>query len=386
MVELAEEFLFALGATKPSPHTVAAYRRDLAGVVALVAEASGVGASELRLSELTKSALRRAFAGWASGHAKASVLRAWSAWNSFFRHLVGEDLLEGNPMDGVGKPKASRGPVKVIRGVGVAARLLEAAAVPDPRARSPWPERDLALVATFAVTGLRLAEALSLTVASIDGPPDERRLSIVGKGDRARTIPVHDGLERVIGRYLASRAERFPSHDLGHPATALFVSPAGERMTPRQVQYLVERLYVRAGSGPRCRRGRWCTPCGTRSPPQRSRAAPACSRCPSYSGTPRSTRRGAISRRRRTSSGMRPRPIPPRWRSVSSWAEPPGRWGPNPGVPTLAWRAAGDAKVSVLRAWSAWNSVFRHLVAADLLEGNPWTASASRRPPRAPSR
>lgn len=97
------------------------------------------------------------------------------------------------------------------------------------------------------MTGIRLAEALSLTVGSVDGPPGERRLAIVGKGERARTIPVHPELERVIGAYLASRAERYPAHDLGHPATPLFVSARGERLTPRQVQYLVERLYVRAG-------------------------------------------------------------------------------------------------------------------------------------------
>jgi integrase/recombinase XerD len=247
IVALAAEFLFGLGATKPSPHTVAAYRRDLAGITALMAQAEAVDPSQLTLAHCSKSALRRAFAGWAAGHAKASVLRTWSAWNHFFRWLVAEDLVEGNPMDGVGKPKASRGPVKVIRGVGAARRLLEAADATDPRARRPWPERDLALVATFAVTGIRLAEGLSLTVGSIDGPPGERRLVVVGKGDRSRTIPVHEGLERVIGRYLASRAELFPTHDLGHPATPLFVSPAGEPMTPRQTQYLVERLYVRAG-------------------------------------------------------------------------------------------------------------------------------------------
>src|SRR5687768_13862772 len=39
VAELSEAFLFALGATKPSVHTVAAYRRDLAGVGGLLAEA-----------------------------------------------------------------------------------------------------------------------------------------------------------------------------------------------------------------------------------------------------------------------------------------------------------------------------------------------------------
>ena len=102
-------------------------------------------------------------------------------------------------------------------------------------------------MATFAVTGIRLSEALGLTVASLDGPPGQRRLTVVGKGDRARAVPVWPAHEELLGRYLASRAERFPFHDLDRPTTPLFVGHDGRPMTPRQAQYLVERLYVRAG-------------------------------------------------------------------------------------------------------------------------------------------
>ena len=150
-------------------------------------------------------------------------------------------------MDGVGKPRRPRAPVKVIRGPDVTARLLGAAAAVDPRARSPWPERDTALVATFAVTGVRLGEAVALSVASLDGPPGERRLTVVGKGDQARALPLYPALEAVLEVYLASRAARFPDHDLAWPTTPLFVHHGGQRLTPRQVQYLIERLYVRAG-------------------------------------------------------------------------------------------------------------------------------------------
>jgi site-specific recombinase XerD len=150
-------------------------------------------------------------------------------------------------MGGVDKPRSSRGPVKVIRGPDVTTKLLAAAASPDPRGRHPWPERDLALVAIFAVTGVRLAEALSLSLGSIDGPAGERRLSVVGKGEKATTIPVYPQIEVLIERYLVSRAERFGDQGLDHPATPLLVAATGKAMTSRQVQYLIERLYVRAG-------------------------------------------------------------------------------------------------------------------------------------------
>ncbi|MGH9120676.1 MAG: tyrosine-type recombinase/integrase, partial [Acidimicrobiales bacterium] len=117
----------------------------------------------------------------------------------------------------------------------------------DPAARHPWPQRDLALVATFCVTGVREAEAVRLGMGSVAGEPGARRLEVIGKGGKARPIPITASLEAVIAAYVAERAERFPDHDLSHPATPLFVDRTGRRLTVHQVRYLIERLYVRAG-------------------------------------------------------------------------------------------------------------------------------------------
>jgi integrase/recombinase XerC len=69
----------------------------------------------------------------------------------------------------------------------------------------------------------------------------------VGKGDKARAVPIYPELEDVIAGYLVTRTERHPDHDLTRPATPLFVHVCGAPLTPRQAQYLIERLYVRAG-------------------------------------------------------------------------------------------------------------------------------------------
>lgn len=246
-VTAVEDFLVALSAAKPSAHTLSAYRRDLLGIAGRMAVLQEVELDELTVGALDKPALRRGFASWAGDHAKSSTIRAWSAWNAFFGFLVGDDLIEGNPMAGVAKPRSPTTAVKVIRGQDVTARLLATASTPDPSARHPWPERDTALVATLAVTGIRLGEAVSLSIGHLDGPPGERRLTVVGKGDKARAIPLYPALETVLDLYLASRCGRFPTHDLGRPTTPLLVHHSGSRFTSRQVQYLVEKLYVRAG-------------------------------------------------------------------------------------------------------------------------------------------
>ena len=98
-------------AKTPSPPT----GPDLLGVAARVTAAHGVGLDDLALAALGKASLRRGFAAWTADHAKASTIRAWSVWNAFFRHLVADDRVKGNPMDGAGKPRRPSAPVKVIQ-------------------------------------------------------------------------------------------------------------------------------------------------------------------------------------------------------------------------------------------------------------------------------
>jgi integrase/recombinase XerD len=245
---LIDRHLHDFGVRKPSPHTLAAYRRDLEGVGRRLAAAAGIELETVGLDHLDRGALRRAFADWASDHAAASIRRAWSAWNALFEFLVAEELVEANPMSAITPPRPVRGRAKVIPGDDVAIRLLETAGTDDPTGRHPWPARDVALLATFLVTGVRLSEAVGLDVGSLDGPPSARRLAVLGKGNKMRTIPVEPPLEILIADYLDERWERFPRHRPGDHGTPLFVrADTGERPSRQQVQHWVDKIYRRAG-------------------------------------------------------------------------------------------------------------------------------------------
>jgi integrase/recombinase XerC len=98
----------------------------------------------------------------------------------------------------------------------------------------------------LALTGLRPAEALSLAIGSFDGPAGERRITTVGKGDKARAIRIPEELEAVIAPYLVTRAERFSDKDPAPDHSP--VRPCrrdGTGAPPGAV--LFERLYMRAG-------------------------------------------------------------------------------------------------------------------------------------------
>ena len=241
-----DSFFLARRPRKDSPHTTAAYRRDLAGVTVLLAESLSAPVEELVVEDLTSGNLRAAFGVFADSHAKSSVLRAWSTWNQFLTFCVADDLLPGNPMGAVARPKTPPLVPKPLRGEDTPEQLLTAAADGTHGGRDPWPERDVLVIALGLVAGLRSAEMRTLTLASIVGREGERRLHVVGKGNRDRSVPIEPSMERIVEQYLASCRSRFPlaGFDRGSP---LVRDRRGEAIGRGGLEYLVKSCFRWAG-------------------------------------------------------------------------------------------------------------------------------------------
>ncbi|PRX92282.1 tyrosine-type recombinase/integrase [Allonocardiopsis opalescens] len=250
---VVEDFLVARAPAKPSRHTLEAYRRDLAAVLACAERAAGREPGELVLDDLTGALLRRAFAGFAAERAASSVVRGWSTWNQFFQFCVAEGLAAGNPMPAVERPRLPPRTPKPLLGEDTPERLLEAVAAGSRKARDPWPERDLTVLALALLTGLRSAELLGLRVDSLAGRPGERRLSVVGKGGRPRALPIEAPLEVLVEEYLRTRRARFGRRPSG--ADPLLVDNRGAGLRRGGLQYLVRQCYRYAGVQDRVARG-----------------------------------------------------------------------------------------------------------------------------------
>lgn len=251
---MVEEFFVARAPRKESAHTVAAYRRDLSAVSRLIADDRGSPPHLLTSVDLTTSALRRAFAGYARSRAATSVARAWSTWNQFCGFLVGEGVLEGNPMPAVDRPRLSPRTPKPLLGERTPEQLLQAVAGGVRRARDPWPERDLAVIAVALLTGLRSAELLALSIGSVSGRHGERRIAVTGKGGKDRVLPIEEPLYLLLRSYLDSRRARFPRIRVGS-AAPLFVDTSGEMLRRGGLQYLVRQTFRHAGLHDRLHRG-----------------------------------------------------------------------------------------------------------------------------------
>lgn len=78
------------------------------------------------------------------------------------------------------------------------------------------------------------------------GAAGERRIHVIGKGGKARSVPIEDALDGVISSYLRSRQTWFPAKRIG-TKSPLFVDARGEPLHRGGLQYLVEMALRAAG-------------------------------------------------------------------------------------------------------------------------------------------
>lgn len=246
---------FLQARARPEPtidkEAVAADRRlqrlRAAGIRPLTFAAAEAALADVTVDDLNPRTIEDVLALHAAGRSPATRARARIALNQFCRFLVRNGYLATNPMEQLEADRARRRLPKPLE-MSTVRRILTTIAQPDPRARRPWPGRDLALAAVLTATGVRLAEVMNSNVGSLvtfDGPVP--LLRVMGKGSKERVIELNDETAALLRRYLAERAQR-----LGEPAVdePLFVRSDGSRFTPAALRRLVESWYRRAGCQP----------------------------------------------------------------------------------------------------------------------------------------
>ena len=161
--------------------------------------------------------------------AATSVNRRLSAMRSFYKYLRRVGRVSINPMEKVVAPKKKR-PLPYYVRESEMDRLLELTA----EDRSFKGIRDRLVLMMFYETGIRRAELLGMTDASVDLVT--KQIKVTGKRNKQRIVPFGEELENEIKAYQVAREETLGQRTF----PALFVTEKGTAMNEKQVSKIVK--------------------------------------------------------------------------------------------------------------------------------------------------
>jgi integrase/recombinase XerC len=227
------------GVRQLSPHTTAAYARDLQELAGLSAEQPWTGLDHHAVRRLT-----------AKLHAQQldprSIARKLSSWRGFFNWLGEQTPLAANPVQGVRAPKRAKTLPRALS-VDDAVQLM---APSRPTAGATPESAELCNRAMFELlysSGLRVSELAGLDLTpSKDGlgwvDIGNREVIVTGKGNKRRMVPVGSAALEALHAWLAVRPA--PADD----SDALFLSARGTRVSPRVIQQRLQTHGVANGA------------------------------------------------------------------------------------------------------------------------------------------
>jgi integrase/recombinase XerD len=200
------DFLVYLGSEKGlSPHTLAAYGRDLTALAQFY--------PGKKVEEIVGDQIIEYFHSLKStGMASSSLCRALVAIKVFFRFLKREKIISHNPTLFLESPKMWQLIPEVLT-IEEVSRFLQA-----PDTASAIGARDQAMFQVMYASGLRVSELCGLNTGDIS----DDQVRVKGKGNKERVVPIAASAVAAVDHYLT----KFRLEGDG----ALFLSSQGKRM------------------------------------------------------------------------------------------------------------------------------------------------------------
>lgn len=208
--------------------TCKSYQRDIELLQSL--------AKDTGLEDLQNTQVRRFIATLNSrGLSGKSIARALSAWRGYYDYLVHHKGFKSNPVTGLRAPKSPKTLPQALS-TDLAVKFV------DIQGDSLLDKRDHAIFELFYSSGLRLSELVNLDIDQLD--MSEGTVTVTGKGNKTRIVPVGSHALEAIKHWLALRATLTISEQ---SSKAMFVTQHGKRITPRAVQYRMKSWAVKQG-------------------------------------------------------------------------------------------------------------------------------------------
>ncbi len=166
----------------------------------------------------------------------ATRARKVAALKSFFNYLAfKEKVLDRNPTVELETPKLSKRLPKYLS-LDESLTLLHCV-------DGEFEKRDLCILTLFLNCGLRLSELVNINMYNIR----DNVLTVIGKGDKERSIYLNNSCQNAINDYLKERMNLTNIKD----KDALFLSKRGTRIGRRTVEVMVKKYIITAGLDPK---------------------------------------------------------------------------------------------------------------------------------------
>ena len=220
------------GVKRYSDHTLTAYLTDLSFFISFVNRHTGELVTLRGLSTLTT----RDFRAWLASRsadqmAGTSTARALSVVRNFFRYVQKNNLAENTVIFSIRTPKRKKPVPKALSQDESLAALDSISELSDEE----WiAKRDIALLTLIYGCGLRIAEALSLTIKNA---PQGSSITITGKGNKQRVVPLLPTVVQAVEEYVRACPYTKTSKD-----APLFYGARGGALDPAIFQKQIRKL------------------------------------------------------------------------------------------------------------------------------------------------
>jgi len=217
-----------------SPKTLEAYERDAGQLLSFLAEHMGGAPTLKQLAKLTPADVRAFMAARReAGAGNRSLMRGLAGARSFARFLERNGKGKVAALTAVRTPKLPRSLPKPV--AADAARRMTDIELRAGEVREPWVvARDAAVLGLLYGAGLRISEALGLARKDFTSGADA--LTVTGKGNKARMVPMLPQVAKLIADYIALCPRDLPDDG------PLFIGSRGGPLSPRIVQLTMARL------------------------------------------------------------------------------------------------------------------------------------------------
>lgn len=214
-----------------SENTLLSYSRTLAAFLEYLAERRDEAPSLEALGALTYADFRSYLVQRSNRLSAASRAHIVSTLRNFFRFLTRRGFIADSAVFVMRSPKLP----KVLPKAMTVDDALEAIEVAGQLAMTKWQGlRDVAILMLLYGCGLRISEALSLKRR--DAPLSAGVLTVTGKGNKQRMVPVLAAVAEAVRRYIKACPYRL------RPDRPLFRSNRGSVQKARTVQAMIKRV------------------------------------------------------------------------------------------------------------------------------------------------